>query len=221
PDAADPVADSAPVADANPVVDAAPVVDANPNVTNVGATDEPAVAVADPAVDPASVWGAVPEADPKPSTAKVAISSKPANGAKIKINGTDKGATPLNLELEPGSYKVEAKLAGHKPISKTVNVSGTSMDVPLTFEALPKPEPTPEPDPALATARSGTVMVFFSGRVGDSLLIDGKEVGQIPARITMTEGEHAFAVDGVAGRFAVTRTVKLQNDGTTLIHLDR
>ena len=64
-------------------------------------------------------------------------------------------------------------------------------------------------------------MVFFSGRVGDTLIVDGSVVGVIPVKFNLTEGEHAFAVEGDAGRFTVTRSVTVVEGKTTMMHLDR
>jgi hypothetical protein len=88
---------------------------------------------------------------------------------------------------------------------------------------VPAPEvrPPPQPAPAAGPAKSGPVMVFFSGRVGDTLIVDGSVVGVIPVKFNLTEGEHAFAVEGDAGRFTVTRSVTVVEGKTTMMHLDR
>jgi hypothetical protein len=64
-------------------------------------------------------------------------------------------------------------------------------------------------------------MVFFAGRIGDALYVDGRLVGRIPVRTVLSEGEHAFAVEGDMGRFQVTRSVKLKSGTTTMLHLDK
>ena len=81
------------------------------------------------------------------------------------------------------------------------------MSIPLSFQ---KQE-----------ARSGPVMIFFAGRVGDTLSIDGQEVGQLPVRTQLREGSHTFAVDGEVGRQVIERDVTLKAAGTTMLHLDR
>ena len=64
-------------------------------------------------------------------------------------------------------------------------------------------------------------MVFFAGRVGDQLEVDGKAVGQLPAKVDLTEGSHTFTLRGPSGEFTVSREVVLGPDGqTTILHLD-
>ena len=81
--------------------------------------------------------------------------------------------------------------------------------------------PTPEPPPAPASSRTGPVIIFYSGRVGDTLSIDGKPVGTLPARLELTEGPHTFSLVGASGDFETKKTVTLKADGTTtMMHLD-
>ena len=64
-------------------------------------------------------------------------------------------------------------------------------------------------------------MIFFAGRIGDTLYIDGRLVGRIPVRTNLSEGEHTFAVEGDMGRFQVTRAVSVKPGNTTMLHLDK
>ena len=64
-------------------------------------------------------------------------------------------------------------------------------------------------------------MVFFAGRTGDALYVDGRLVGRIPVRTVLSDGEHAFAIEGDMGRFQVNRSIAVKPGGTTIIHLDK
>ncbi len=88
----------------------------------------------------------------------------------------------------------------------------------------PKPEPTAQvwsagsdPEPVAPAAKKGPVMIFFAGRVGDSVSVDGKLVGNLPAKATLANGEHTFTVEGAAGKVTVKHTVALNPDGQTTI----
>jgi hypothetical protein len=66
------------------------------------------------------------------------------------------------------------------------------------------------------------VIVFYNGRVGDSLSVDGKAAGVLPARLELSEGIHAFSLTGPSGDFKITKQVTLKGDGTTtMVHLDK
>lgn len=77
-------------------------------------------------------------------------------------------------------------------------------------------ETAPAPAPAAATAK-GPVMIFFAGRVGDALAIDGQAAGVLPAKATLSSGSHTFVVSGAAGKVTVKQDVKLNEDGTVTI----
>jgi hypothetical protein len=63
-------------------------------------------------------------------------------------------------------------------------------------------------------------MIFFEGRIGDIVSIDGKDAGPLPAKTTVTEGSHRFTVKGGGGDFSVTLKVVLAPEGqTTVLHL--
>ena len=156
--------------------------------------------------DAGSPWGNLSSDDPgtaDPVLTRVSISSSPA-GATVRLNGSERGVTPLDIEIDPGTYSVELLLDGHTRVVKTLDVSGptTTLDVPLASEA----------------AASGYVMVVFSGHDGDALIIDGQPKGPLPVGAELTAGPHTFAVEGPSGTFTVNRDVVL-GDGATVINL--
>ena len=60
-------------------------------------------------------------------------------------------------------------------------------------------------------------MIFYAGRVGDSLAIDGKAAGNLPAKASLAAGMHTFTITGAAGEVTVQRDVALKDDGGTTI----
>ena len=64
-----------------------------------------------------------------PAWAKVAIASEPA-GAEVRVGGTPRGRTPLELELMAGSHRVELRLGGFRPWLSDVQVQANT---PLTL----------------------------------------------------------------------------------------
>lgn len=142
-------------------------------------------------------------ADPVAQTGRVTFESTPA-GASVKIDGESMGQTPLTLDLAYGGYVVEVLLDGHTTARKAVDVAQPNVKVPVTLER---------------KLQSGKVFVALTGRDGQTLLVDGKPVGPLPASIDLVEGPHTFAVDNGDGtQFKVTREVTFTN-GRAFIEL--
>jgi tetratricopeptide (TPR) repeat protein len=82
--------------------------------------------------------------------AEVDVRSTPP-GALVTLDGSERGQTPLTLELAPGTHQMVLTLDGHAP--KTAEVSlkpGEKATEEVTLEALPPPapaEPAPEVEP--------------------------------------------------------------------------
>lgn len=87
------------------------------------------------------------------------------NKAEIWINGVKKASDRWNGPLEPGTYRFEARLAGHRPSvqNETIRIEDGKRTI-----ALQAPEPV-----------YGAVSVT-SSPVGATIYIDGKEVGTTP-----------------------------------------
>lgn len=76
------------------------------------------------------------------STGILAISSTP-RAAKVYINGDFRGATDLNLSLNPGTYTVEVKKEGFTSYSKTLKLRGEIVETvdPILFPLNPSLSP--------------------------------------------------------------------------------
>jgi tetratricopeptide (TPR) repeat protein len=80
------------------------------------------------------------------------VYSDPA-GAKVALDGAERGTTPLHLALAPGSYALSLSLDGHEPLTEQLAIAATAsrvVDVVLR-PARPVAAPAPEP-PAVAGA---------------------------------------------------------------------
>ncbi|MFO1423996.1 MAG: protein kinase [Candidatus Competibacteraceae bacterium] len=79
--------------------------------------------------------------------------------AEVLINGRNVGTTPLEVELKPGSYKIQVRLEGHADWNGQVNLNAGDeskisaslapkrTEVAAVKPIAPKPEPEPEPEP--------------------------------------------------------------------------
>jgi serine/threonine-protein kinase len=110
---------------------------------------------------------------PLPPTGSLRVASKP-EGARVLVNGEDKGASPLLLESLPlGTYRVRIERSGFEAeelqAAITVEAPSASLDVALKPQA---PAVPAAPKPALFRIRSTPP--------GARVAIDGKEVGVTP-----------------------------------------
>jgi len=76
------------------------------------------------------------------STGILAISSTPEN-AQVYINGDLRGATDLNINLEPGTYVIEIKKEGYRSFQQTIRLKGEIVQAvdPILFPINPSLNP--------------------------------------------------------------------------------
>jgi hypothetical protein len=111
------------------------------------------------------------------------LESKPA-GARVAIDGVERGETPLSLSIPAGSYRVDFTL-GSEMRTLTVPV-GADQDAYQMVSLYPPGPP-------------GT-LVISSAPAGAAVYVDGESRGRTPIEIDdVAPGEHAVAVEsGVA-----------------------
>ncbi len=130
-----------------------------------------------------------------PTPATLSVESTPA-GALVAIDGTERGKTPLRLELTEGSHALDVSLAGatrHVPLS----LAGGTITA-HSFEFAPAAE---------ATVADAAIEVR-SEPAGGRVLVDGVARGNTPIVVTgLTAGRHEVQVGGAFR--TVTRTVTL------------
>jgi hypothetical protein len=121
---------------------------------------------------------------PKPAgpTVAVEVKTSPA-GAKIKVNEEDRGISNLQLDLPPGSYNLQAVLAGYQTESTKLEVKlGAPAAINLTLQALPQ------------TVR------LYTDLASGSATLNGNPVGELQGGELILDsllpGKHNIEVDG-------------------------
>jgi len=105
----------------------------------------------------------------------LSVVTVPAAGARVNIDGSDVGSTPLEpVELQPGEHVVVVDSDRFEAISSTVDIEGGGTTVVLKVELTPLWAP---------------VTIDSSPR-GARVRIDGQEVGQTPVTTDVLEGAH-------------------------------
>lgn len=130
---------------------------------------------------------------PQIKTYKLSISSSPSN-ARVYINGTYEGMTPIALTLKEGTYTVQLTLDGYEDFVTSVNLDRDRQVTATLYSK--KARLSIETDPSNAT-----------------IYVDNSYVGRSPISIDLDAGRHTVKVEK-AGYLTETRDVNL-SAGTT------
>jgi hypothetical protein len=131
----------------------------------------------------------------------VTFTSAPS-GAKVLIDGSARGSTPLTLSLDYGTYTIDYSLDGHLTAQRTVDVRVAELSVPLTLE--PK-------------GATGSVLLLYPGK-GFQVSVDGGALRALPAKVELSEGPHRFVLENASGdRFDFTQEIVLQGAITQFV----
>lgn len=85
---------------------------------------------------------------PAPRPAVLRIETEPA-GAAVSVDGVPRGVAPVELEgAAVGEHLIEASLAGHKTVSRSVTVREAGERSQVSFALVPLPPPVAAVDPA-------------------------------------------------------------------------
>jgi serine/threonine protein kinase len=122
-----------------------------------------------------------PAATPLPPDGVLVVRSTPS-AAQVRVNGRDRGTTPLTLRgLAPGRYVIETSRAGFTSDSRRVEM--TARQPSRTVQVTLKPVPQ---SPAPAAPRPGAAMAsieFVTRPVGARVFVDGQPIGVTPLRL--------------------------------------
>jgi len=111
---------------------------------------------------------------PPPATGTLQVSSTPS-GAKVYVDGSLRGQTPLTLSLAPGFHDVELRMAGYEPYRARVQVkSGQTTRVSARLVPVP---------------RTG-VLKLDSNPPGAEVYLNGALIGRTPMQISLDEGTY-------------------------------
>jgi formylglycine-generating enzyme required for sulfatase activity len=127
-----------------------------------------------------------------PAWAEVTVSSEPA-GAKVLVDGEDRGVTPLTTQIMAGNHPVELQLEGFKPWTADVQVKANE---PLSLG----PVRLGLPDGRLA---------LRSEPAGASVSVGGVYRGQTPVTLELRPDMAHNVVLTLPGYEAATRQVSL------------
>jgi hypothetical protein len=153
--------------------------------------------------------------------ASLTINSRPA-GALVTVDGADHGATPLTLQIAPGSHDVTVR-SGSQERSFSVN-AGAGSDILRDFEFAPPPVPVvetvvaaPEPPPPVAPAVG---WLRISAPFDVQLIEDGEVIGDGDARLTLRAGTHDLVVMNSALGYEEDRRVSVGVGQTVSVRID-
>jgi serine/threonine-protein kinase len=139
------------------------------------------------AVEPQPEPGETPA--PLPATGSLRIVTRP-EGARVLVNGDDKGGSPLLLETLPlGTYRVQIEQSGYESEDLEAPITAEAPTASLDVALRPKQAPTAPaaPKPALFRIRSTPS--------GAQVSVDGKNVGITPIdRLTVAAGSRVVRV---------------------------
>ncbi|HEY4882767.1 MAG TPA: PEGA domain-containing protein [Myxococcales bacterium] len=131
---------------------------------------------------------------PLPRTAAVAVDSEPV-GARVLVDGKERGRTPLVAALPPGRHQLLLQLEGRRDV-------GTEFDMPKDRDLWIRLD-LPIAD------RSASRLTVSSAPNGAVLFVDGVEVGLTPWSGPAKPGFHTVAVQ-TPGFVKDERTVQVQ-----------
>lgn len=181
------------------------VITTSPKNDRTAPPTETVVAVPAPTPSTPPAAGSPWDAPAAVSSGYAFITSDPS-GASVKIDGKSRGSTPLQVQLEYGTYNVELDLAGYLAVRRRIDVQSPEPKFPYTLQR---------------EVRRGSVLVVFEGWDGATLEVDGELKGQLPANIVLSEGMHQFVVTGSRGEVRLRREVSLAQQGLTKLFLQQ
>ena len=148
------------------------------------------------------IWGSGGQPQTTSTKGSLTIRSNPM-GAMVYVGNEMVGRTPLvGKELSEGSHMVRVELDGYSSVSKVASIeSGQAAD--LGTVQLESQAPV-----------SGYVTLWADDLIGSKVYIDNQYVGELPVKVELNEGKHAFFVQPAEGdSFKINRDVKFDVQG--------
>lgn len=142
---------------------------------------------------------------PRAIEGQLAVRSTPA-GARVRLNGTDRGSTPLTLRgLAPGRYTLEVARGGY--LADTRRVEITARRPSQALEITLKPVPRAAPAAPAGAAASTASIEFVTRPPGSRVFVDGQPIGVTPLKLLeVAPGAKAIRFE-LAGHRTWTATV--------------
>ncbi len=141
-------------------------------------TQPTAEATPAPAVDPSNPWGA---ATVEASSGTLIVSSQPG-GAKVLVDRTPRGTTPVTLQLPFKDYEVRVSKDGFASRTQVVKVIGSKpISVDMVLESL--------------TPTQAMAVIIASNPGGATVFVDGARKGPTPLTVSMPVGNHEIRLE--------------------------
>ena len=141
----------------------------------------------------------------KPATFPISVVSSPDN-AKVLINGSEVGPTPLQLELDAGTYTLRVTAAGYVAEDRVVDTATLSSNAPLSLSFTLRPEPPSEFQLTLQSVPPGA-----------TCYLDGEALsGQTPITLKVKPGPHSARFE-LAGHEPMTQEFTTPNTPEDLL----
>ncbi len=136
-----------------------------------------------------------------PTHGRLVLGSMP-KGARIVIDGAERGVTPATLELLPGGHELRLELSGYQPDLRSVALrAGKTTKVKARLKKVPPPE--------------GRLQIRSSPS-GARVLVDGEDRGLAPATLTAGSGDHELRLE-LMGHEPWVREVQVTGGRTTRV----
>ena len=109
------------------------------------------------------------------------------------------GKSPTRTEVDYGTHDIRVELQDYKGTSRVVNVRASEVSVPFRMES---------------TRLVGKCMLLSP--IGAKVVMNGRDIGTIPATVSCEPGSHTFKVTPTDGAgFTATRSVSFGAAGET------
>jgi hypothetical protein len=135
------------------------------------------------------------------TTGTIRVATSPA-GARVTLDGADAGLSPVDLEVSPGSHRIDVAMDGYEPSGMDVAVEvGQTARAQLALVAV-------------VVVQTTGRLVCASSPGGAVVTIDGVEVGRTPLTMSTIEaGEHLVRIALSEDR-VTEETIDVPVDGT-------
>ena len=134
---------------------------------------------------------------PRPGEGELVVQSRPV-GARVIVDGTERGVTPLTVRLPSGAHVLEVQIGKAEP-----------RVIPLTIQANVQTAQYVELDGQTVTGS----LEIRSDPSGARVTIDGQPRGTTPTTVrNLAAGDHVVVLE--VGSRKASQTVKIEADST-------